>query len=261
MLAIDSFAYASKLRRVDPKAKFFLAGLPLILCIAFDSFAVSLVTIAFMAVLTTMYSAVSLGVFYKYMTIPLVFLVMGVAAVTVGQFPPGTELLVDVRIGGYSYGVSGETLILGAKLALRSLACLSCLYFFSFNTSMGDIFSGLEKTPLPKVVITLAALIYRYIFILLEEAGRIDRAQRSRLGYNSFKSSLNCMAMLMGNLFIRSYFRADRVYNALESRNFDGAVVLSDEDYERGVRFYALGALLAILLTIAWSVERFADKI
>lgn len=250
MNSIDSFAYASKISGIDPKAKIFFAFMPLILCIGFDDFLVSIVTIIVMTFMTVKYAKVTFVTFYKFMAIPLFFLILGVIAVMVGRFHEDARLLVGVSIGSYKYGVSLETFYEGARLAARAFACLSCLYFFSFNTPMVHFFSMLERSPLPKVVTSLMELIYRYIFILLYEATRINIAQRSRLGYGSFKSSLYCVSLLAGSLFIRSYDRAGRAYSALESRCFDGKIGFQGDELEKGNYFYAIGAAFAVLLII-----------
>lgn len=250
MVAIDSFAYASKISGIDPKAKIFFAFVPLVLCIGFDDFFISVITIIVMTFMTVKYSAVSFFTFYKFMAVPLFFLVIGVLAVMVGRFQADAQLLAGFSIGSYKYGVSVETFYEGGRLAARALACLSCLYFFSFNTPMAHFFSMLERSPLPKVITSLMELIYRYIFILLDEALRINVAQHSRLGYGSFKSSLYCVSLLAGSLFIRSYDRALRAYAALESRCFEGSVGFHGTELSGGGYFYLVGAAFAVFLII-----------
>lgn len=260
MITIDNLAYRSKIRGADPKAKMFLAFAPIVLCIWFDDFSVSLITLFVMSFLTVKYSGAGVGEFFKYMAIPFSFLIISAAAVMAGRFPGDAELLTGISIGDYKYGVGYDTFYRGMKLAVRCLACLSCMYFFSFNTPMDDIFTVLETSRLPKVVVSLTELIYSYIFILLGEASRMAVAQKSRLGYGSFRSALYCVSILAGSLFIRAYDRAERSYEALASRGYEDHAVFAGNLPSGGRRFYFMGSALALLLIIAGFLEKTVPK-
>jgi len=65
-------------------------------------------------------------------------------------------------------------------------------------------------------------LVYRYIFVLLDEVITMREAQRIRLGYRNWKSSLKSVIDLGGNLILRAYDRAERVYEAMVVRGYAG---------------------------------------
>jgi cobalt/nickel transport system permease protein len=88
----------------------------------------------------------------------------------------------------------------------------------------------LYKLHLPAVFIELSMLIYRNIFIMLQEALRMEYAQKMRLGYSDISGSIRALSMLAGNLFIRSWDSAERTLVAMDSRGYDGTIRVLEED-------------------------------
>ena len=97
--------------------------------------------------------------------------------------------------------------------------------------------------------IPLFGIVYRYIFILLDEAYAIYKAQTLRLGYRNFKSSLYCIGELTATLFIRAYKKADLSYECLLSRGYNGEINIINEEYKSGKVFYYF-ALMFIIISI-----------
>ncbi|HUL77166.1 MAG TPA: CbiQ family ECF transporter T component, partial [Vicinamibacteria bacterium] len=59
---------------------------------------------------------------------------------------------------------------------------------------------------------TTIALMYRYLFVLIDEAGRMQRARASRTLRPSRAFEWRSTAALAGQLFLRSTERAERIY-------------------------------------------------
>lgn len=255
MIAMDDLAYRSKLAKADPKGKLWFSLLPLAVCIASKSMLVSLCTLLLMSAASLYYGAADIKRYLRLLMVPGAFLLMGTLTIIVGRIPDGTTVLLGFTVGGSRYGVTAESLIAGGKLILRALGAVSCMYFLSLNTPMNALFGVLEKSPLPKVIVSLVELIYRYIFVLGEEAAAIKVAQQSRLGYRSFQTALTSTGTLAASLFIRAYQRVDRAQAALESRGYrEGCLDTLEEEYRPCKGFYwAAGgsALLLIGLEVA----------
>jgi len=222
MLMIDELAYASPLRKLSPKLKMLFGALPLVLCLGLDSVIISFVTGAVMAVIAITVSKISLKKYLKLLLIPFSFLVMGTVTIVVVRYPQGTEMLTGVSVGNYIYGVTGVSLQFGLSIILKALGAISCMYFITVNTPMNDILAALRTMKVPPLLVTLMELIYRYIYVILDESHKMRIAQNSRLGYVSFKASIRSLGVLAGTLFLRAYLRSDRIYAALESRGYDG---------------------------------------
>ena len=257
MILIDKYAYASKLACISPKAKLVYTMLPLLLCISLNSFVVSLVTIIVMAVTTVGAGKIKLSVYLKLLFIPFGFLMVGTITILINRFDLNHIYLLGVKIGKYAYGIDWGTLTNSLKLVLKALGGVSCMYCLSLSTPMTDLFQVLRRTKIPAVIVTLMELIYRYIFVLLDEVGRMNIAKNSRLGNCNFRTSLRSTSELISMLFIRAYNRSDRVYAALESRGYSGQFVTLDEEYIHGKKMYMLAILLCLLLLRAGLAERF----
>ena len=115
-----------------------------------------------------------------------------------------------------------ETLSAAACMAATALAGVSCLYFLALSTPLSELLLFLKGLHLPALIIELMMLIYRFIFLLLDCAGKISVAQRSRLGNRDFHTSLSSFASLVSCLFIQSVRRSGILYDAMEARCYDG---------------------------------------
>ena len=74
------------------------------------------------------------------------------------------------------------------------------------------------------MLVELTLIMYRYIFLLFDEAQRIRTAQRARLGFSRFRSGLRSSGILGGMLLLRSFDRADRSFAAMRCRGYRGVL-------------------------------------
>lgn len=256
MIGIDKYAYTSKISKIDPKTKLLFALFPLCICIICNSFIISILTIVIMTYATLKLGGISYNRLFKLMLIPTSFLLVGVLTIIINRFLSSENLLLSINLGNYFYGVSGESLIKGLKIVFKALGAVSCMYFFSLNTSMNDFFNFLRKTRLPILFIELMELMYKFIFVIWEEKEKVYIAQSSRLGYLGFKNKLKSSAELMTVLFLRSFRRVDKINISLESRGFDGSLDILTDEYmkHKKMEFYTI--IIAIILILVYILER-----
>ncbi len=157
---------------------------------------------------------------------------------------------IVILIDKFNIGITYQSLETSLNLFFRALSAVSITYFLALSTPMVSFFESLYKLRLPKLFISLMELIYRYIFILIDEAAAMYKAQKLRLGYRNFKSSLLCVSELAAMLFIRAYKRADFSYQALLSRGYDGEITVISNQYEKAYIFYALMFFIAAFCII-----------
>lgn len=105
-----------------------------------------------------------------------------------------------------------RALALGEKSFLSGLAALLLIA----TTPLPDLLRGLESFAVPRPLILVVQFIYRYLFVISEQAQHMHLAARSRGA--SFRAS----AGALGVLFARSWERADGIYRAMLARGFDG---------------------------------------
>lgn len=229
MLMIDRLSYQSKLRYVNAGEKAGFSAATLVLCVAGRSVTAGLIVLVVMGILTVRKGGIPLSRYLKLLTVPLVFLLLNVMILA---FPVRRTPLdvFAVRIGNWYLTAGQETLFYGLQIFVTAMAAVSCLYFLSCNTPMNDILNVLKKLKCPKLLIELMLLIYRFIFVLLECAQAISISQKSRLGNISYRTSLKSFGALVSALFIRAVRRSGVLYDAMESRCYDGEIRVLSED-------------------------------
>jgi len=147
-------------------------------------------------------------------------------AASVALFFPFTLARGDVAaaIGPlkvYTGGLAAAGSIL-FRFALTTLAVL----VLACTTPFPRLLRAMQWFGLPRLFIMVLAFLYRYLFVLVDEADRIARARDSRCP--SRRGRWAAAPAILGMLFVRSVDRSDRIYAAMLSRGFDGAVRVLD---------------------------------
>jgi len=138
----------------------------------------------------------------------------------------------------------------GLELASRIVGGMAVLLFFSLTTPLPELMRAARFFRCPPVLVELALIMYRYIFLLQEEGGRIRNAEKSRLGFVDFRSGLRSSGILGGMLVLRTYDRAERSFAAMRCRGYRGALTavtpgrMQGKDW--GVLVVGLGLLAAL---------------
>ncbi len=108
---------------------------------------------------------------------------------------------------------------------------LSLLLLSSMITSVDEreIFWGLRKLYVPRIVVSIMFLMYRYLFLFREEFSIGQKAINARIFKKQGFAINKKLSYLVGNLFIRSFIRAENIFMAMQSRGFDGNFYLTHE--------------------------------
>jgi cobalt/nickel transport system permease protein len=126
-------------------------------------------------------------------------------------FVLGISLLALFRPGGAALFVS---------LILKSTFCLFTVILLSNTTPFSRLLAVLRRIGVPGIIITVLALMYRYLFVLIDEAERMHRARRSRTFVAAKVRWWHSAATVVSQLFVRSSERAERIYAAMLSRGW-----------------------------------------
>ncbi len=115
------------------------------------------------------------------------------------------------------------------SIVVRSWLSVQVAILLVATTQFPDLIHALEHLRLPRMLITVIAFLYRYIFVLSDEVLRLLRARQARsavLPGQSGGGTVFWRAKIAGNmvgqLFLRSYERSDRIYNAMLARGYQG---------------------------------------
>ncbi|MBI3118843.1 MAG: cobalt ECF transporter T component CbiQ [Candidatus Hydrogenedentes bacterium] len=102
----------------------------------------------------------------------------------------------------------------------KSTLCLSALVLLSATTRTTDLLRLLSRLRVPPLFITTLTLMHRYLFVLLDEAQRMQRARRSRSFHQGRWATWHAWASVAAHLFVRSSDRAERIYAAMCARGW-----------------------------------------
>ncbi|MEL7662284.1 cobalt ECF transporter T component CbiQ [Acetobacterium wieringae] len=253
--AIDYYAYASKIRGWNPSFKVAFSVLTLLLCIVLNNPLVSLAVIVSMAYLTVVKGGLPLGAYLSVLMIPLTFIILGTVAIgidfssqPIGQF--------NLYLGfGYLY-TSIAKLKEMVFLMMKVFGAISAMIMMTLSTPSSEIIGVLRKAHVPKLIIELMNLIYRYIFILLDVFNNMRNSADSRQGYCDFKTSCQTFGNVASNMLVLSLKKANAYYTAMEARGYEGDLVFLEDEkpFQISQVIYAVGFMLFLLLL--WYVTK-----
>lgn len=245
MIMMDKWAYSSKLRERNPYSKLLFGVGNLFLCIICRSNVVSICIFIMMFALIVLVGKMPFGAYLRLLCVPMIFLIISTITVIFEFGHVGSAKAMVSLADGHIY-MTAWSLTRGIQLFMSSFASVTCLYFLAVSTPVIDLIQVLRSCHLPKIVIELMYLIYRFIFLLLETGSAIVVAQDCRLGYKDRKTSMKSTTKMSAVLFVRAYQKADALFNAMESRGYDGDLcVLSTI---KRPRFFEGLSMLGILI-------------
>ena len=251
MLLIDKLSYQTKLRYVNASEKLVYALLTLVLCVLSRSVKVAVLVFAVNGVLTVGKGGIPFFRYIKLLMIPLAFLAAGTAVVMINVSRTPMDAFA-LPAGEWYITGSCEGIRRGLRLCVTALSAVSSLYFLSLNTVMTDILCACRKLHFPSLLTELMLLIYRFIFVLFETASSITVSQQSRLGNRSFKTRIRSFGKLGSSLFILALKRSGALYDAMESRCYDGSIRVLSREQPAKAGEIAVIALYGAALVLVW---------
>lgn len=251
VLSVDYYAYASHMRKWNAGFKVAFSMICLLLCLVFNNIYVSMAVILIMGYMVVVIGGLEFSHYISMLMIPIVFLLFGSAAIAVGfSWNPMGEYHFSVFGWFYIY-CSGSSLWKAAHLIFKALGAVSALYMMTLTTPLSELIVVLRKAHLPKVIIELMNMIYRYIFIMLDTHSRMKNSAESRLGYVDFRTSCYSFGQVASNLLVVSLKRGTDYYNALESRCYNGDLqFLEEQKPVRKVQIAGAAAVVMLLIFI-----------
>lgn len=225
---IDRLAYKDTfIHNLDPRVKVFVTIIYIITVVSFSKYEVIMLLpfFIFPAVFLTI-GDVPFSFVLKRLLIVFPF------AFFVGIFNPIFDRTTAFYIFGFpiSYG-----LISFISIILRFLLTISILIILIATTSFSGVCYALKKFRVPELFINQLLFLYRYIFVLVEEAMRMVRAKELR-SFNKRGTEIKHFASLIGTLLIKTIERAERVYHAMLSRGFKGNMPYSRGNNKPGIK-------------------------
>lgn len=257
VLSIDGIAHHSRLCGENAFIKVGGSVALLFCCLCSPSPWPPVCLFFFLAAATVLLGGIRLHDYVSLMGVPVVFLLLSALTLLwdfAGSAPKDAILSVPL-FGGFLI-VEPASQVLAAQVLARALGAVGCLFFLSLSTPLPDILLVLRRIKVPVVVIDVALLMYRYIFLLLRTARERKQAAASRFGYGSWRKSLRTTGLVYAGLLAHSFRRASACFDAMESRCYTGSVTFLTETRPITKKLIALigvplGGML-ICLVLLW---------
>ena len=170
-------------------------------------------------------SGLGVGFTLKRSFVALPFALVAITAV----FSIPGHPLAHWHIGMWTLVPTDAGVLRFTSVLVRSWLSVQMAILLVAVTEFPDIIHALGHLYVPSIIVTIIAFLYRYLFVLTDEVMRLMRARQARsAGAPGAKSggSVFWRARIAGNmagqLFLRSYERSDRIYNAMLSRGYRG---------------------------------------
>jgi cobalt/nickel transport system permease protein len=102
----------------------------------------------------------------------------------------------------------------------KSTLCIFVMVLLVTSTRLSHILLALERLRVPRLLVTTLALMYRYLFLLVDEVATIQRARMSRTFSAGRWSAWRSMAAVISHLFVLTSERAEHIYAAMIARGW-----------------------------------------
>ena len=148
-----------------------------------------------------------------------------------------------------------------ASILIKSWISVQAAVLLTMTTRFPDLLLAFKQLKIPDQFVEIIGLMWRYLFVIREEASRMLRARASRSPVLSGEQHNGGTLLwrskvtggMAGSLLLRSLERSDRVYQAMQSRGYNGEPVgyapgsLTQKDW-------AVLVLSLFLLTLLWVI-------
>lgn len=174
---------------------------------AFSGFTLLLMTVLIL-------SEVPVRFFLTRLAIDLPFVAFALLLPFVGEGP-------RIELGPFTVSAAG---LLGAwNLLAKATLGAGASVLLAATTEVPDLLAGLTRLRVPPVLVAIASFMIRYLDVVAGEFRRTRIAMAAR-GYEPrWALDIKPLALSAGAIFIRSYERGERVYQAMLARGYDGS--------------------------------------
>ncbi|MDL1910304.1 cobalt ECF transporter T component CbiQ [Chloroflexi bacterium CFX6] len=179
-------------------------------------------------------------------------------AITVLFSIPGNPLST-FRFLFWDLTITDAGLLRFESILIRSWLSVQMAILLVATARFPDIVHALEHLRVPSILTTIIAFLYRYLFVLVDEVFRLLRAREARSAAASGVRAGGSVAWrarvagnMAGQLFLRSYERSDRVYNAMLARGYTGHLNTINPHELHRVDYLTTALALIVILLLQW---------
>jgi len=131
-----------------------------------------------------------------------------------------TAMVAPAHPARAALGLAGAA---GAILARNSLAFLAMMVLANV-TPFPRLLAAMGRLGAPAVLVATLHFMYRYLYVLADELGRMAQARRARSFRRTGRLDWGLLTGLIGVLLLRALERGERVHAAMVARGWDGTI-------------------------------------
>ena len=204
-------ARSSPIHTLHPLAKLIATIAYIVVTLSFDKYDLGgLVPMVLWPILLFQISGIDVkSCFFKLrIVLPLVM--------AVGLFNPFFDKTVVLKLGNLA--VTGGSLSM-LTLMLKGLFCLMASFLLMATTPIDNLCAALRQLHVPKMLVTLLLLTYRYVGVMTEELAVMTDAYHLRApGQKGIH--ISAWGSFLGQLLLRSMDRAQELYSSMFLRGY-----------------------------------------
>lgn len=142
-------------------------------------------------------------------------------------------VLFSLSIGPWTLAATIPGIERFISIALKSWISVQIAIVLATSTPFPDLMVAMRAVHVPRLLVAIFGLMWRYLFVFADEALRLIRARTARSGESdqpglrtggSILWRARIAGGMAGNLFLRAFERSDRIYMAMVARGYDGEV-------------------------------------
>ncbi|MCL1893707.1 MAG: cobalt ECF transporter T component CbiQ [Holophagaceae bacterium] len=197
--------------RLNPTAKLITTIAFILTVVSFNRYAIgSLIPFVFFPTILMALSDTPYLLLFKRFLIALPFCIFAGIANIVFDSGVATSLYgIDISYGTISF----------IAILLRAYLCVMSVMILISVTPLSEITNSLRCLRMPNLFVVIFEMVYRYFAVILDEANSMYVAYSLR-SCRRRGIKMNDMGSFIGQLLLRSFDRAERVYSAMKCRGY-----------------------------------------
>jgi cobalt/nickel transport system permease protein len=246
---LDHYTMHNELTENNIYSKLIFALLAIILNLITGSPIVPIIIFIICSILILYVAKIPFRFYATFMAVPIGFAVL--SGIFLAFLGTGQQIW---SLGFFGIGITAGGINQALLVFARVLGGVAALGFLILTTPMNRIFAVFHDLHVPPILTDLAILMYRYIFLFLDVTATMYNSQKTRLGYHSYMSWMNCLASLAGMVFIRTWEQGEISYKALASRGYNGRLnMIREGDSISGmsIKEWSLIIIFAVVIIAA----------
>ncbi len=215
---------------MDPRVKFVLA-IAFILTTAITPPGAWPVYILLLAMILAVdiLSELGMGYILRRSALALPFVLAAIPVI----FTISGPVLFSIELGPWTLTVTQPGLERLISIGLKSWISVQAAIVLAGSTPFPDLMAAMRAVKVPRLLVAVFGLMWRYLFVMADEALRLIRARTARSGHaaqpglkpgGSLAWRGKVAGGMAGSLFLRAIERSDRIYMAMVARGYNGEV-------------------------------------